>query len=319
MFWPSSESDDQRSLLHPSTATLKHVPVMMDRVLELLGCTANRNYLDLTVGGGGHAEAILRSTSPNGVLAGADRDTDALARAKEKLESFGKRAQLLYGSVATVRETVKNAKLSHIDGALIDCGVSSFQLDDSERGFSFQRTGPLDMRMDQTSPRSARDWVARVREEDLANVIFEFGEERFSRRIAKAIVVARKQKRIETTSELADIVRSAVPRKARVGEIDPATRTFQAIRIFINDELSEIKKGILELIDILPPKARLVVIAFHSLEDRIVKNCFRDAFKAGSGTTLTPKPLRPTEQEISENRRARSARLRGFEIGGGAT
>jgi 16S rRNA (cytosine1402-N4)-methyltransferase len=289
---------------------------MVEEVVRLLDCAPGKNYLDLTVGGGGHADAILRATAPEGVLVGSDRDTEVLSRAGERLQSFKKRVRLLYGSLQGAREVVRASGLSRIDGALIDCGVSSFQIDDSERGFSFQRSGPLDMRMDRSAARSAAEWIARVTVEDLADALFEYGEERYSRRIARAIVTARKQKKIETTVELAAIVRSAVPRGARAGEIDPATRTFQAIRIAVNEELKELERGLSALLEVLPAGARLVVISFHSLEDRIVKVSFRNAAKENGGRVLTPKPLRPTDAEVSRNPRARSARVRALEIGG---
>lgn len=317
MFWPSLDFDGRPSRSLLSTPTVEHVPVMLKEVLDLLGCGPRKNFFDLTVGGGGHAEAILRATAPDGMLVGADRDTAALGRAGARLHAFGKRVKLLYGSLKRVRDTVQSSALSRVDGALIDCGLSSHQLEDPQRGFSFQRSGPLDMRMDLSSRLTARDWLARATAKELADAIFRYGEERFARRIARAIVAARKQKKIQTTEELSNVVRAAVPAAARGKGIDPATRTFQAVRIVVNDELAELETGISDLLELLPVGARLVVISFHSLEDRIVKNLFRGAAKEGRGKILTAKPLRPTENEVARNPRARSARLRALEIAGG--
>ncbi|MFH1263732.1 MAG: 16S rRNA (cytosine(1402)-N(4))-methyltransferase RsmH [Pseudomonadota bacterium] len=317
MFWPSLASDPQPPFVTPPSAGPGHIPVLVTEIVSLLVCGSGKNFLDLTVGGGGHSEAILAASAPDGRLTGSDRDAEALARAGNRLRPFGTRVRLFYGSLSNVRETIENSGLSRIDGALIDCGVSSHQLEDPRRGFSFRSPGPLDMRMDPASGTTAAQWLARVPVEKLANVIFEFGQERFARRIAKAIVAARREKKIETTEDLSAIVRGALPAAARGGPIDPATRTFQAIRILINDELGELTTGVTGLLDLLPSRARVAVISFHSLEDRIVKNLFRDAARDRRGTVVTPKPLRPTRAETLQNPRSRSARLRVFEIGGG--
>jgi len=282
-----------------------HEPVLLAEALELLAVRPEGRYLDGTVGLGGHAEAILRQSEPNGTLLGVDRDSEALAAAAERLRRFGDRASLVHGDY---REIPKLLGRERVDGILLDLGVSSLQLDSPDRGFSFRAEGPLDMRMDRSQGQTAAELVNRLPERELADLIYRYGEERASRRIARAIVEARRRERIATTSQLASIVRRAAGRSRRPG-LDPATRTFQALRIQVNRELEGLADCLRRLADCLAPGGRLVVIAFHSLEDREVKQTFREL--SGSGfALLTKKPRSPGPEESAQNPRSRSARLR---------
>jgi 16S rRNA (cytosine1402-N4)-methyltransferase len=261
--------------------------------------------VDGTVGLGGHAAALLHACAPDGRLLGLDRDGETLARAKERLAEFGERVRLEQGDLREIPERLGDERA---DGILLDLGVSSVQLDEKERGFSFQAEGPLDMRMDRSQGPTAADLVNRMRERDLADLLYEYGEEPASRRIARAIVFARERQRITTTTELADIVRRAAPRSRRPG-LHPATRTFQALRIRTNQELLGLGDAIFRAALRLTPGGRMAVIAFHSLEDRAAKEAFR-SLAAREFRLLTKKPVRPTEAEVRTNPRARSARLR---------
>jgi len=282
-----------------------HVPVLLEETLELLAVSPGGLWVDGTLGLGGHAEAVLRATAPDGRLVGFDRDQEALERAGARLVPFGARVRLEHADYREIPQRLGDELAS---GILLDLGVSSLQLDDAERGFSFQREGPLDMRMDRSARGTAAELVNRMRESELADLIHEYGEEPFSRRIARAIVRAREAEPIETTTRLAEIVRRAAPRSRRPG-FHPATRTFQALRIRTNRELDGLGEAIPRAAACLRSGGRLVVIAFHSLEDRAVKQAFRSL--AGCGfSLLTRKPLRPGEAELRKNPRARSARLR---------
>lgn len=282
-----------------------HVPVLLAEVLELLAVRPGGLYVDGTVGLGGHAAAVLRASGPDGRLLGLDRDGETLERARARLAEFGGRARIEQGDYRGIPERLAGERA---DGILLDLGVSSVQLDEAERGFSFQAEGPLDMRMDRSAGTTAADLVNRMRERDLADLLYECGEEPASRRIARAIVFARERRPIETTTELADIVRRAAPRR-RPGGLHPATRTFQALRIRVNRELEGLGEALERAADCLRPGGRLAVIAFHSLEDRAAKEAFR-ALAARGFRVLTPKPVRPGEAEVRANPRARSARLR---------
>ena len=282
-----------------------HVPVLLAETLELLGVRPGGLWVDGTVGTGGHAEAVLRATAPAGRLRGFDRDSEALERARTRLLPFGDRVRLEH---ADYREIEGRLAGEAADGILLDLGVSSLQLDDAERGFSFQREGPLDMRMDRTARGSASELVNRMRESDLADLIHEFGEEPYSRRIARAIARAREKAPIATTTELAEIVRRAAPKSRRPG-FHPATRTFQALRIRTNRELDGLEPALERAAECLRPAGRMAVIAFHSLEDRAAKQAFR-ALETRGFRVLTRNPLRPGEPETRDNPRARSARLR---------
>ena len=283
-----------------------HEPVLLAEVLELLAVKGGGLYVDGTVGLGGHAEALLRQSEPDGRLLALDRDSETLASATERLAAFGDRARLVH---ADYREIPALLAGEAADGILLDLGISSAQLDDPDRGFSFQADGPLDMRMDRSHGETAAEVVNRMGEPELADVIYRFGEEKASRRIARAIATARRQSRIRTTGELADIVRRAAPH-GRPG-LHPATRTFQAIRIRVNRELEGLGDTVTALARCLKPGGRLAVIAFHSLEDREVKEAFRGLEREGF-RRLTKKPLRPTDAETRKNPRSRSARLRGL-------
>lgn len=288
-----------------------HAPVLRAEVLALLQPRPGGRYLDATVGLGGHAEAILQASEPTGTLLGIDRDGEALALAAERLAPFGPRVTLRQGRHEAVAELVGAEE--GFDGILFDLGASSLQLDSAARGFSFSREGPLDMRMDQSGGDTAADLVNRLSERELADLIFRWGEERWSRRIARAIEEARRQAPIRTTTALADIVARAIPRGAWPRYIHPATRTFQALRIAVNDELTGLGPALEEAVTLLRPGGRVAVISFHSLEDRIVKQTWRQLAASGWGRIRTKRPVTPGDAEIAVNPRARSAKLRALE------
>lgn len=283
-----------------------HLPVLLDEALELLNVKPGGLYVDGTLGLGGHAAEILRRSAPDGRLVGFDRDAEALARAAPALAPFGERARLVH---ADFREGGERLGGELPDGVLLDLGVSSFQLDTPERGFSFRHDGPLDMRLDRSRGETAAQVVGSLSETELADVIWRHGEEPRSRRIARAIVNARRVKRFETTGELAEVVRRAAGRARRPG-LDPATRTFQALRIHVNRELEGLGAALSAWARRLRAGGRLVVIAFHSLEDREAKQALRALAAEGGFELLTRKPLRPSPEEAERNPRARSARLR---------
>jgi 16S rRNA (cytosine1402-N4)-methyltransferase len=288
-----------------------HEPVMVAETVALLEPSRGGLFVDCTVGLGGHARAILSAGATR--LIGLDRDTTALAIAAQSLADWPDRVELVHSDYRELPSVLGARGVDRIDGALADLGVSSMQFDTEGRGFSFRRDEPLDMRMDQTGGPTVADLLANVGEEDLANVIFQYGEERFSRRIARGIVEARRTARVATTGQLAQLVRRAVPRKG-YQRIDPATRTFQALRIWVNRELDGLDAFLVDASRLLRAGARLAVITFHSLEDRIVKHAFR-ALAAGEGAVrvLTRKPVIPGEAEVARNPRARSAKLRAIE------
>ena len=282
-----------------------HTSVLLAETLELLAVRPGGLWVDGTVGLGGHAAAILRASAPDGRLLGLDRDGETLERAGERLAEFAGRIRL---EQSDYRELPQRLGEARADGILLDLGISSAQLDDPQRGFSFQADGPLDMRMDRSRGESAEEVVNRTREAVLADILYAFGEEPASRRIARAIVFERERERIRSTGRLAEIVRRAAPRSRRPG-LHPATRTFQALRIRVNRELEGLEDALERAAACLVPGGRLVVIAFHSLEDRAVKQAFRSLAAQGF-RPLTRKPLRPGEEETRRNPRSRSARLR---------
>ena len=288
-----------------------HEPVLVAETVALLDPSRGGLFVDCTVGLGGHARALLADGATR--LIGLDRDTTALAIAAGALAEWQDRVELVHADFRELRTVLAARGISLIAGGVADLGVSSMQLDAEGRGFSFRRDEPLDMRMDQTQGPTAADLVAEADEEELANVIFQYGEERYSRRIARGVVGARRAGRIATTGQLAQIVRRAVPHKG-YQRIDPATRTFQALRIWVNRELEGLDGFLLEASRLLGAGARLAVITFHSLEDRIVKHAFR-ALAAGEEAlrVLTRKPVIPGEAELARNPRARSAKLRAIE------
>jgi 16S rRNA (cytosine1402-N4)-methyltransferase len=288
-----------------------HEPVLLREVTALLAPEGGGLFVDCTVGLGGHSRALLEAGATR--VLGLDRDEDALRAAASALAGFGDRVELVHADYRELDRVLDERGIREIAGALADLGVSSLQLDAEGRGFSFRRDEPLDMRMDRSRPPTAADLLAEVEEEQLADVIYQYGEERHSRRIARAIVAARRTAPIRTTGELARIVRRAVPHRG-YQRIDPATRTFQAIRIWVNRELEGLDTFLASAVRRLQVSARLAVIAFHSLEDRVVKHAFR-AF-AGAEAALrivTRRPIVPGDEEIARNPRARSARLRAIE------
>jgi 16S rRNA (cytosine1402-N4)-methyltransferase len=295
---------------------LGHVPVLLDEVLGLLDPKPGGRYCDATVGRGGHARAILERSGPDGHLVGIDRDPDAVAGAQEELASFGARVSIVKARFSQAREVLDRLGMVPVDGFLVDLGVSSPQLDDPARGFSFRADGPLDMRMDPTEGESAAELLRRVDEEELTRIIREYGEERYAARVARAIVDARRTELVETTGKLATLVARALPRHER--HKNPATRTFQALRIAVNGELDDLDRFLAVAADCLRPGGRLCVIAFHSLEDRIVKRRFRAlAGKDGAGPAvvrlLTKHVVVAAEPERLANPRSRSAKLRAAE------
>jgi 16S rRNA (cytosine1402-N4)-methyltransferase len=288
-----------------------HEPVMLPEVVALLGPARGGVFVDCTVGLGGHSRAMVEAGATR--LVGLDRDLSALALAGNSLAPFGDRVELVHADYRDLGRVLDERRIAGVDGALADLGVSSMQLDADGRGFSFRRDEPLDMRMDQSRGPSATDLLRDVGEQELADVIFQFGEERHSRRVARAIVNARREAAIDTTGRLAAIVRRAVPHKGHQ-RIDPATRTFQALRIWVNRELDGLDAFLGDATRRLLAGARLVVITFHSLEDRIVKHTFRALEKAGDGLRiLTKRPAVPGDEELARNPRARSAKLRAIE------
>jgi 16S rRNA (cytosine1402-N4)-methyltransferase len=288
-----------------------HEPVMVPEVLQVLVPSRGGLFIDCTVGLGGHCRALLEAGA-NRVL-GLDRDPKALALAREALAAFGDRVELVHADYRELDRVLDERGIERVAGTLADLGVSSMQFDAEGRGFSFRRDEPLDMRMDQSRGPSVADLLRQVDETELADVIFQFGEERASRRVARAIVYARRESPIETTGRLAAIVRRAVPHKGHQ-RIDPATRTFQALRIWVNRELEGLDAFLVAAARRLLANARLAVITFHSLEDRIVKHTFRAMEKADAGLRiLTKRPLGPSDDEVARNPRARSAKLRAIE------
>jgi len=284
-----------------------HEPALLRESVELLAVRPGGFWVDGTVGAGGHAAEILRRSAPDGRLLATDRDADALAAAAETLAPYGARARLRQADFRELPELLEEAP----DGILLDLGVSSMQLDRAERGFSLRSDGPLDMRMDPRYGPTAADVVNRLPEAELADIIHRYGEERAARRIARRIVEGRRRSPFRTTFELAEAVRSAA-RRPRGRGIDPATLTFQALRIHVNRELEGLGEALARLARRLAPRGRLAVIAFHSLEDREVKQAFRSLSTAGF-RLLTRKPVRPGEDETRRNPRSRSARLRAIE------
>jgi 16S rRNA (cytosine1402-N4)-methyltransferase len=290
---------------------MEHLPVMTAEVLHFLRPEQGGLFVDCTVGLGGHSRALLEAGATR--VIGLDRDLDALARARATLAPWGDRVLLVHADYRQLDEVLDREHIDFVDGTLADLGVSSLQFDAPGRGFSFQRDEPLDMRMDRSGGETAADRVAQSTERDLADAIYAYGEERFSRRIARALVEARQESPVDTTGRLASIVRRAIPRRGWM-RIDPATRTFQALRIWVNRELEGLDRFIETAVRRLRVGARLVVIAFHSLEDRIVKHTLRALEHSDVGVkVLTKKPVVPTDEEVQRNPRARSAKLRAAE------
>jgi 16S rRNA (cytosine1402-N4)-methyltransferase len=293
-----------------------HIPVLRGEVVSLLSPLGRSVLVDCTLGLGGHAEALLEASDARTHLIGIDADASNLALAKQRLEPFGDRVRFFHANFSQLPDVLEAANVDRVDGILADLGVSSTQLDEAERGFSFAAEAPLDMRMDRESPQTAADLVNTLDETELADLIYQYGEERYSRRVARQIVAARLEKRIETTTQLAELVSRAYPpmaRKSRRG-VHPATRTFQALRIAVNQELSSLDILLKLLPQVLASGGRAAIISFHSLEDRRVKQAFASLARQAVAELLTRKPLVAGEEEMAANPRSRSAKLRALEM-----
>ena len=304
----------------------KHKPVLLEETIQGLNIKPNGIYVDGTLGGAGHSKEILKQLSPEGLLIGIDRDEDALKAAKENLKDFAN-VKYIHGNHDEIEEILEKLGIEKVDGILLDLGVSSYQLDERERGFSYLGNNELDMRMDKTQKLTAKEVVNNYSEEKLADIIYEYGEERFSRQIAKNVCIYRKNKEIETTEELVQIIEKSMPAFAKK-DGHPAKRTFQAIRIEVNDEIKPLYNTVRNCIKLLKPGGRLCIITFHSLEDRAVKNAYIDAQgkctcpkdlpycvcgAISEGKIINKKPIIATEKEQEENSRSKSAKLRIFE------
>ncbi len=304
----------------------KHKSVLLNECIEGLNIKPDGIYVDGTLGGAGHSIKIVEKLSKNGRLVGIDRDTEALKAAKEKLKDYSN-VTYVHGNHDDIKSVLQDLNIEKVDGILLDLGVSSYQLDEKARGFSYIGNSRLDMRMDQEQNLTAEIVVNEYKEEELSKIIFDYGEERFAKNIARNICEYRKQKRIETTEELVNIIEKSIP-KSKQNDGHPAKRTFQAIRIEVNDEIKPLKNTVKNSIDVLKKGGRLVVITFHSLEDRAVKEAMIDAEgkctcpkdlpycvcgAISLGKMITKKPILPTEEEQEENSRSRSAKLRIFE------
>jgi 16S rRNA (cytosine1402-N4)-methyltransferase len=291
-----------------------HIPVLVEEVMTLLRCEPHRTYVDATLGGGGHALEILRRTGPDGILIGIDWDEEAITEAKKVLMPFGERAKIVRENFICLPALIKSMKMDEVDGILLDLGLSSLQVEKRERGFSLKGEGPLDMRMDHRMKRTAGELVNGLSLQELERTLVEYGEERWARRIAEAIVHEREREPIETTQALRRIIHQAIPRRFHSRKIDPATRTFQAFRVRINGEMENLKRILDTGWTVLRKGGRMCVISFHSLEDRMVKETFRRLERKGENglvlKTITKKPVRPSEEEVKRNPRSRSARLR---------
>ena len=305
----------------------RHIPVLVDDVVQALSPLAGKTIVDGTLGLGGHAQALLEADASVRLL-GIDRDRQALSLAGQRLAAYADRLSLIHGNFRELAHHLDRLEIRCVDGVLLDIGVSSLHLDESTRGFSFRRDGPLDMRMDRSMGQTAAEWLSEVSESALVDVIYRLGEERYARRIAGAIIRARAVEPLLTTGQLAEIIRRAVPAKYDHRRLDPATRTFQAIRMHLNDELGALETALSEGFPRLCLGGRFVVISFHSLEDRLVKHFFREKAKACicppdlpdcicdkqiEARVLTPRPRTASAEEVDANPRARSAKLRAAE------
>lgn len=306
----------------------KHSSVLLEEAIDSLRIKSDGIYLDGTLGGGGHSYEIAKRLGKNGRLIGIDQDGEAIEAAGKRLSPFADRVTIVRNNYCNSKEVLKELKIGKVDGILLDLGVSSYQLDNLERGFSYKYDTPLDMRMDRRQELSAKDIVNEYTEEELFRIIKDYGEDRFAKNIAKHIVRARQEKKIETTGELNEIIKAAIPAKMRQMGGHPSKRTFQAIRIACNRELEVLKDSLDDFVSCLQPEGRLCIITFHSLEDRIVKTAFKNyenpctcppdfpvcvCGKRPEGRVVTRKPVLPGEEEIAANKRSKSAKLRVFE------
>ena len=305
-----------------------HVSVLLKETIEQLNIRPDGIYVDGTLGGGGHAFEVCKRLSDKGRLIGIDQDADAILAAGERLKEFGDRVTIVRSNYCNMRMELQKLGIDRVDGILLDLGVSSYQLDTAERGFAYREDAPLDMRMDQRQNKTARDIVNGYSEAELYRVIRDYGEDKFAKNIAKHIVSAREKKPIETTGELSEIIKGAIPAKVRMNGGHPAKKTFQAIRIELNGELEVLKNSLDDMIDLLNPGGRICVITFHSLEDRIVKTIFKTnenpctcpsnfpvcvCGNKPKGRLAVKKPIVPGEEELEENKRSKSSKLRVFE------
>lgn len=309
--------------------TFKHYSVLLKETIDSLEIKPDGIYVDGTLGGGGHASEAAERLGEEGRLIGIDQDADAIAAAGARLEKFGDKITIVRSNYERMTEVLQDLGIEKVNGIYLDLGVSSYQLDTAERGFTYrEEDAPLDMRMDQRKTETAKDIINQYSEMELFRIIRDYGEDRFAKNIAKHIVQARQKKEIETTGELNEIIKAAIPAKVRATGGHPSKRTYQAIRIELNQELRVLEDSIDRMIDLLAPGGRLSIITFHSLEDRIVKNRFRTAEnpctcppefpvcmcgKKSKGRVITRKPILPTEEELLENSRSKSAKLRVFE------
>lgn len=302
-----------------------HVSVLLDECIDNLNIKPDGVYVDCTMGGAGHSKEIVKRLSKNGLFIGFDQDINAINTAKERLSEYSDRVKFVHSNFQNLKNELEKIGVYKVDGVLADLGVSSHQLDEADRGFSYMQDAPLDMRMDIRCSFSAYDVVNTYSEAELSKIIKDYGEDNWAKRIAKFIVEGRKEKNIETTGELVEIIKKAIPKKARIDGPHPAKRTFQAIRIEVNNELGVITEMIDDAASIMNEGGRICIITFHSLEDRIVKNAFRDLAtdcicpphipicqcdKEALVKVITRKPILPTDKEIEENPRSRSAKLR---------
>ena len=303
-----------------------HIPVLLEEVIQCLKIDKNGIYIDGTMGGAGHSKQIIKRLSEKGMLIGIDKDKEALAVAEQRMKKY-KNVKYIHGNHDEIKQILNILKIDKVNGILLDLGVSSYQIDEKQRGFSYMLDSNLDMRMDITQSLTAKHVINTYKEEKLANIIYEYGEEKFSRQIARKICEHREKKQIETTLELVEIIKQAIPYVSKqTGH--PAKKTFQAIRIEVNNEIEPLYKTVLECIELLKPQGRLCIITFHSLEDRAVKRAYKDAVGSCTcpkelpycicnvkklGEIITKKPIIPTQKEKEENSRSRSAKLRIFE------
>lgn len=305
-----------------------HVSVLLKETIEQLNIRPDGIYVDGTLGGGGHAFEVCKRLSDKGRFIGIDQDADAVVAAGERLKEFGDRVAIVRSNYCNMRMELQKLGIDRVDGILLDLGVSSYQLDTASRGFTYREDAPLDMRMDQRQSKTARDIVNGYSEAELYRVIRDYGEDKFAKNIARHIVSAREKKPIETTGELSEIIKGAIPAKVRMNGGHPAKKTFQAIRIELNGELEVLKNSLDDMIDLLNPGGRICVITFHSLEDRIVKTIFKTnenpctcpsnfpvcvCGNKPKGRLAVKKPIVPGEEELEENKRSKSSKLRVFE------
>lgn len=312
--------------------TFSHTSVLLYETVDSLNIRPDGIYVDGTLGGGGHASLVLSRLGEQGRLIGLDQDADAIAAAGERLKEYGDRVTVIRTNYENIKDALASQGISGADGIYLDLGVSSYQLDTADRGFTYREDdAPLDMRMDQRNTQTAKDIVNGYSEMELYRIIRDYGEDRFAKNIAKHIVKARQEKEIETAGELTEIIKAAIPAKVRATGGHPSKRTFQAIRIELNRELQVLEQSIDTMIDLLNPGGRLSIITFHSLEDRIVKNKFREnenpcicppefpvcmCGRKSKGQVVTRKPVLPSEEELAANKRSKSAKLRVFEKAG---